>query len=336
MRGKIIITSIPAFYKINLFNELERHIPLHVIFLNNIEPDRKPDFVAGKMNFAHTILNGGFLRNVITLKRILKNHPTHEVVAGGWSSSYYLLTALLSPKRRNGAIIESGISESSQKGLKALVKKLFLKRMSTVYVPGEPHKHLISALGFKGEICTTGGVGLINYTAIPQFRPIRCVKHFLYVGRLVEQKNLVNLIRAFNSMPHLHLHIIGYGPLMPRLKSMAGSNIIFHGEVANRELPLYYKKYDALILPSESEPWGLVVEEALAWGMPVVASPAVGCKELLQKPEVGIVHRCSTPDEIIAAVGLMENVEKHNIMRHNTSLRDIGKLRANHIKSFLT
>ena len=112
--------------------------------------------------------------------------------------------------------------------------------------------------------------------------------YFLYVGRLTEKKNLGGLLEAYESYckeagPRAWtLVICGSGPLEEQLRQQARqlnlSQVIFAGFKQLDELPLYYGLARCLITPSShSEQWGLVVNEAMASGLPVLVSQACGC-----------------------------------------------------------
>ncbi len=73
------------------------------------------------------------------------------------------------------------------------------------------------------------------------------------------------------------------------LKAMAKQNVHFLGAINNKELSGYYQKMDVFVLPSLIEPWGLVVEEALNNGLPVIVSDRVGCAEEIIDESNGIV-----------------------------------------------
>lgn len=120
----------------------------------------------------------------------------------------------------------------------------------------------------------------------------------LYVGRLVKFKNVDLLVRAFASLermlPASTLVIIGSGPEETRLKSEAAvaspSIIRFEGFVQPDELIAYYSAADVFVLPSQIEPWGVVVLEALACGTPVVVSSSVGCaRDVIREGENGMI-----------------------------------------------
>ncbi len=112
-------------------------------------------------------------------------------------------------------------------------------------------------------------------------------KNLLFVGRLAEEKGLEYLIRAFSRNVSLaHLHIVGNGPLETNLKKIANelkisNNVTFHGFYEPEVLHNFYEKVDIFILPSIStswitEPWGYVINEALYYGLPVIATKSVG------------------------------------------------------------
>lgn len=110
----------------------------------------------------------------------------------------------------------------------------------------------------------------------------------LYVGRLVKEKGVEFLIEAFESItdetsPDPHLLIVGDGDRRAALESTAEKvpNVTFAGYVENNRLARYYTLADVLVLPSIQtaefrEAWGLVVNEAMACGTPVIATGQVG------------------------------------------------------------
>lgn len=87
------------------------------------------------------------------------------------------------------------------------------------------------------------------------------------------------------------LDIVGDGPERDALTVIAGGDprVTFRGSVPYAELDQHYARADVLMLPSDNEAWGLVVNEALAFGCRVLVSDQVGAGELLSDPELGVV-----------------------------------------------
>lgn len=108
----------------------------------------------------------------------------------------------------------------------------------------------------------------------------------LYVGRFAPQKNLDTLLEALAACrggegPALSLALVGDGPERKRLEALIRrlqlDDVFLFGFQPQSALPRFYGTADALVLPSSEEPWGLVVNEAMASGLPVLLSKAVGC-----------------------------------------------------------
>ncbi|RJQ65626.1 MAG: glycosyltransferase family 1 protein [Desulfobacteraceae bacterium] len=124
----------------------------------------------------------------------------------------------------------------------------------------------------------------------------------LYVGRFAPLKGLDRLIRAAGQLrsrfPKLHLLIIGGdGPQAPsslNLIALAAQlgladAVRFVGRVEQQDLPPYYSAADLLAFPSDYESFGLVVLEALACGIPVVATPVGAVESIIQDGVNGIL-----------------------------------------------
>ncbi len=106
----------------------------------------------------------------------------------------------------------------------------------------------------------------------------------LFVGRLAEEKKLFNLLDAYvNSKTGSRgkkLFFVGDGPLRVQIEKYVRKlnikGVYFAGFQPRNKLSNFYTLADALVLPSEWEPWGMVVNEAMCFGLPVIVSDKVG------------------------------------------------------------
>ena len=131
-----------------------------------------------------------------------------------------------------------------------------------------------------------------------------------FVGRLAPEKNLHCLMEAIKGMD-IHLEIVGQGPLESDLKNRAGQNrqISFTRRIPNHDLPVFLSKNKAFILPSLYEGHPKTLIEAMACGLPVIATDVPGinnlvvhgetgwlCKPTVESLREGIITVLSNPD----------------------------------------
>jgi glycosyltransferase involved in cell wall biosynthesis len=122
----------------------------------------------------------------------------------------------------------------------------------------------------------------------------------LFSGKLIARKAPLLLADALERVPadrreRLALIVLGDGELRAQLEARArallGPRLLLPGFVNQSQLGRYFRAADALVMPSEQETWGLVVNEAMHYGLPVVVSDAVGCHlDLVQPGVTGYVH----------------------------------------------
>jgi glycosyltransferase involved in cell wall biosynthesis len=120
----------------------------------------------------------------------------------------------------------------------------------------------------------------------------------LYSGQFIERKGLNHLLQSWQlvkqNYPNVALVLLGYGPLKSALEAMTLSldltDVHFLGHLDVEEIPKIYAVADILVLPSLKETWGLVVNEAMASGLPVVVTDRVGCSvDLVREGENGFI-----------------------------------------------
>ncbi len=135
----------------------------------------------------------------------------------------------------------------------------------------------------------------------------------LFVGRFAPEKNLPELLLALdacrrNGAPPLALALVGDGPEKPvldrLLRRVALPGVVQFGFQNQAELAAFYGVSDALILPSRRDAWGLVVNEAMAAGLPVLLSRSVGClPDLLEEGANGFSFDAGKVSSIAACLG---------------------------------
>jgi len=144
----------------------------------------------------------------------------------------------------------------------------------------------------------------------------------LFVGKLIEKKRPMDILRAYGSIIHnskfiIHLLFVGDGVLRSNLEKYVKENnlknIHFTGFKNQTELPQYYALADIFVLPSGiGETWGLVVNEAMCFSLPVIVSDVVGCgQDLVRQNENGFVFLLGDINKLAERLKeLAENKEK--------------------------
>ncbi len=155
-------------------------------------------------------------------------------------------------------------------------------------------------------------------------------KVILYIGRLIEVKGVDVLIRAFEKLKkespenNAVLLIAGDGPQRKELEKYVEdhhiADVFFVGFVQLETLPELYSIADIFVLPSSYEPWGVVVNEALACGLPVVTTTSVGAYPDLVKEDVnGKVVPPKDSSKLCSAIRhILENPEISKTMSRNS------------------
>lgn len=322
---KIFIDVSPGFYKTRLFNELNKKIDIFVVYTTDYdESSRNKDFLGENIHYPYVKLTGSKVKQWLTIIKLLLSKSYDEVIVGGYTSISTWIPIIVSKKKKNSVIVESTIRETKMKGYRSYLKRFFFNRVARAYVCGTPHEKLVRAFGFKGVTIIWYSVGLINRVTNPTYIPRNEVKHFLFVGRLIPVKNLPWLIERFSSHPELELDIIGFGEEKEKLeKHIKSSNIHLLGAVNNKELSSYYQRSDVFILPSLTETWGLVVEEALNNGLPVMSSNMVGsADDLIRSKNTGVVFDVNNVEDFESKLKDICDIDKYNVMRENVTKID--------------
>ncbi|EGJ99153.1 glycosyltransferase [Dysgonomonas gadei] len=318
----VYLTNTPSFYKLNLCNEIAgSHTLLLVLYgydteaVNaelNDKSDRKFDF--------EFIYNGNARRRNMVLSffrllKLMKSIDAKKILFSGWLAPEYNLYSFISPRRKNVMVCESSVFDVSFAGLAGWAKRRIINRMNATLPSGQPHAELFKSVGFNGTQHITGSVGIFHKPG-KKTKLYHNTLRYIYVGRLIDAKNIDLLIDVFNRNGKF-LTIVGQGILEKELKAKAKGNITFSGFINNHKLGGVYQTHDVFILPSKYEPWGLVVEEAIYWGLPVIVSDKVGSSvDLVKNLGTGCIFQSGNSDGLIDAIADMEiNYQKY---KHST------------------
>lgn len=132
-----------------------------------------------------------------------------------------------------------------------------------------------------------------------------------FVGRLDPVKSIPDLVCAVELLPlNARLEIFGEGAMRPALTEQVQrlglrDRVTFHGAI--RDARQAYRSIDVLVLPSQSEGFGLVLIEAMASGVPVVGTDVDGIRDVVSADQNGLLVPHGRPDQIAAAIQRIMN-----------------------------
>lgn len=191
----------------------------------------------------------------------------------------------------------------------------FHGRSARVYTPSEPARADLRALGVDDVEVWGRGVDLGAFSPTQRSHALRAAYGidtsvvFLHVGRLAAEKGADVIVRAFlrarESLPAgaARLIIAGAGPEEDLLRREAGPDVLFLGVLDRRRtLPRLYASADVFLFSSLTETLGLVVLEAMASGLPVIATPAGGVADHLRDDTNGIAVPPRDSDAMASAI----------------------------------
>jgi glycosyltransferase involved in cell wall biosynthesis len=198
------------------------------------------------------------------------------------------------------------------------VKDSLIKQADALWLPSAdydaeyPYIDQKNTLLFHGFNCIDNDQFKFNDNKTVDHNNIICI------ARLVPIKNMEGLLSAWKiveSRSDYKLNIIGNGPLFKPLNELAKSlglnNVSFLGSVNNDELPGYLYNADCFILASFSESWGLVVNEAMAAGLPLLLSNKINAGHALLKTGInGYSFNPNNTDDIAENILKFINLDK--------------------------
>lgn len=227
---------------------------------------------------------------------VLSKLKPNLVVIAGYSRLSMLSALLWSLLNKKPAILMTESKEDDEPRIwwKEKIKSFFVRKYSSALVGGQPQQRYLIKLGFPEEAIFTGydvvnnsafHPDAIKYLPAPLSSP-----YFLSINRFVSKKNLPLLINAYAQYRQQagkntwDLVLCGDGELRPQIEALIKQNqlenhVHLPGFLQQDELLPYFAHAQCFVHVSTTEQWGLVVNEAMAAGLPILVSNRCGCFE---------------------------------------------------------
>lgn len=337
----IIITNIPNPYRIPLFNELnqqliENQIQLKVVFAAETYSRRKFVIDSKDCNFDYVYLGseqisfGNSEKTTFQYSRlgvVLKAEQPDLIIVSGFSIAT-IKVWWYTRFRKAVFLIWSGSVTTKGKGLswaRNLQRRFLAAYSAGMIVYGKRAEKYLEGLGVPSKKIFTAintvdtGYFSQKTAELKEKHPISENKHRLsYVGYLSKRKNVEQLLLCIRQLANERndfvLDIIGDGDnkeaLQQQVQELKLENFVhFPGFKQKSELPVYFAKTNVFLFQTGFDIWGLVLNEAMAAGLPCIVSPNAGAvDDLVVEGETGFVMDYNDEKSIVEKINyLLDN-----------------------------
>jgi glycosyltransferase involved in cell wall biosynthesis len=321
----ILLTEIISPYRIPVFNEITQRLGerFQVIFFGETEKRRQWKICKEDIKFSYEVLpfilfqkkdSAPHFFNPALLHKLIK-YSADIIIIGGYHHPSSLLAILYAKLYRRKIIFwsETNLYNCRRRYfIREIYKRWFIRNCTGYIVPGRAaFAYLVSQGAEAKKIWIAPNAVDNDYFSQAaskylekrrEFRHSRSYpeKLILYVGRLIEEKGVSDLLKAFRIFSQgrsdAGLMLIGDGKEKNRYAEFCKinniKNVFFEGFIQQDALPAYYAACDVFVFPSKYDPWGLVLNEAMACKLPVISSDGAGAAyDLISNGQNGFVFK---------------------------------------------
>jgi hypothetical protein len=326
-----LLTNFIAPYRIPVFQELSRRVStLRVLISTLMEPNRHwaVDFGGLDVIVHRTVTRRRTWKHPSGFEETLYTHFPYDTL---WQLLRYRPNVMLSSefgfrtlnalfyKLISGSklVIWATISESSEaqrEKSRLLMRKWMLRLTDAVITNGSSGARYLAAHGARPSkiFVVPQTTDITAFTRVPLSRPPEFRRRFLYVGQLAPRKGILPFLSSLSRWCSDHpgemveFHLCGDGVERPAIeKQSLPSNLHLSllGNASYSEMPLRYSQAGIMVLPTFADEWGLVVNEALAAGLPVLGSiSSSAVEDLVTEGINGWRFRVESSEDMYAAL----------------------------------
>ncbi|WP_338778806.1 glycosyltransferase family 4 protein [Metabacillus sp. FJAT-52054] len=348
----LFLTNIPSPYRVEFFNELGKKCDLTVLFERENASDRNEKwFDNNSNNFKSFVLKGIKVRadsalNIGVIKFLNFNYDI--IVIGGYATPTSMLSILYLKARRISFILnaDGGFISKDEKFFKKSIKSFFISSaeywLSTgirtseylkYYGANENNIFQYPFTSITTKTITNKRVSVFEKKLLKNKLNIHSNKVVISVGQFIHRKGMDILLNCWNEIrvsgEKVELLLVGGGELKEEYQ-----RIIKEKDISVRiidfkpkeELQMYYKIADIMVLPTREDIWGLVINEAFSYGLPVITTDkCVAGIELIKNHENGYIIPMKNIEalpykinELLSNSLLIDKMAKNNLEKIKT------------------
>ena len=257
-------------------------------------------------------------------QQLLNKYKPNVAVSSGWSDRSYMRLLIKCYKQKIPIVVvsDSRSCDKSRSTIKELIKRSLTRGYHSCLAAGKESKAYLMELGFSNSAIFQPWdvVDNLFFETASINKNINLSPHFLCVSRFLERKNHITILKSYakyqSNNGKFGLQFIGSGPLESRIrdiiKKLPNPDLVTIKPFQQlHELSVSYKEAYAFILASTQDTWGLVVNEAMASGLPCIASNACGCTtDLITNNVSGFTFNPLDSDRLTEIMHFIENQSK--------------------------
>lgn len=305
--------NMPSFYQTDLFNDLAAapRLDLRVVYARRLAADRvqlgwQPPPIRHSAEWLRPdkqILSA--------IGRALKERDRFHIINGMWAEPSFAVALLVFIITGSRYAIYSEAPEPGQarapwkRALQGLFGRLIARRAQAIFAVSRFAEKFFATFGVNPAVIFPFGY----FRSVTSWRPLMPSpsREVIFIGQLVERKGLDVLLEAIVPLlqddPALRLTLIGRGDMQAWLEKRVvklgiTESVVFEAPIPSDRVPLRLATAGLLVLPSRWDGWGLVVNEALAAGVPVVVSDRCGAADLVRNGVNGYVFSAGNIAEL--------------------------------------
>ncbi len=307
----LYLTNVPAPYRVEFFNDLSENCDLTVSFEMKAASNRDSEWKSSEQYKFNAIYMKPLIRKeegafCPEVAKQLKKFRNDIIIVGGYSTptGMYAIWYLKTHKIPFILNCDGGFVRNDN-SLKYSIKKYFISSAKAWLCAGEKSKEYLVHYGANKEniysypfssvreedICKP----LSKEDKLEIRRPlgIKETKMVLYVGSFIHRKGIDCLIKAMNEIEDTALVLVGgtdLGQFNDLISDKLKGHLYIPGFFDKKGLKRYYQAADVFVLPTREDIWGLVVNEAMSYSLPVISTDKCNAAlELIEQGENGFI-----------------------------------------------
>lgn len=297
----LFLTNVPSPYRVEFFNELGKNVDLTVVFERNNAKSRNKEWMSQNFkNFKYHFLRGIQFGDDGSISFQVKKYLKEAydiIILGNYHTPTSVIAAKFCIKKKipYGLSIDGIFKHQQENKFKLKLKKQMFSNAEFFVTSGNYSVDVIQYYGGKNcyiypftsiheEYVLKQPITIDQKTELKRKLGL-LDKVILFVGQVVPRKGIDILFKAYTKLKEYQLVMIG-GTLneeYKKLKEDLDLSINIIPFLQSKELEEYYLASDVFVLPTREDQWGLVINEALAKGLPVVSTDmCLSCYEMLK------------------------------------------------------